>query len=190
MGQQCASCLRGTATAAKNMQDIDLSKKYTNSGLQTIKEEESENISNDTPRVTVTFSPETKYLVFRGDLSQKLSEKANETDKSLKSYDLGITIKYSFIIGEGIYYQGEWDQNGYRTGKGIEVSNDGSKYIGFFKKNLKDGEGRLIYSNGDYYEGLFKSNKRSGQGKFVSKEGVIYEGQFKNDEQSGFGKET
>ena len=33
----------------------------------------------------------------------------------------------------GVIYEGEWDQNGLRHGKGAEIQPDGSRYTGYYK---------------------------------------------------------
>ena len=63
---------------------------------------------------------------------------------------------------------------------------NGDKYIGNMKNNLKEGKGIIFYNKDDKYnrnkyEGLFKNDKKEGNGKLYFNNGDIYDGEFKND---------
>ena len=71
-------------------------------------------------------------------------------------------------------------------------NNNGERYIGEFKKGLKDGKGILFYDKNDEnnrkkYEGDFKNDKREGKGIMYWNNGNRYEGDFKNDKREGKG---
>ena len=69
----------------------------------------------------------------------------------------GIPVKFQeeLIMEDGSVYNGEWDANWNRHGRGLEISPDGTMYIGYFHKNRRHGFGRLIKLNSYCYEGEF-----------------------------------
>jgi hypothetical protein len=104
-------------------------------------------------------------------------------------------------------YEGEFDSEGKRCGRGVYRYPDGVVYEGMFEDNLRNGYGKLTYPNGDVYEGewrrgrkegqaasgevyegLWKNDRRHGQGKYCYPDGMVFEGRFQNDKKSGFGK--
>ena len=116
--------MRGTPGGTKNIQDVDLSKKFKTAGQEAIKEE---TVSKEVEiPSTEKFSPEKKYKVFRGDISSKLSLKARDTDESLPKYNLGIALPTPVVLDSNIIYQGQWEDSGVRSGKGVEIRKDGS----------------------------------------------------------------
>jgi len=50
--------------------------------------------------------------------------------------------------------------------KGILYYNNGGRYEGEFKNNLREGKGIDYFNNGNRYEGEFKNSKREGKGIF------------------------
>ena len=134
--------------------------------------------------------PRPKFKNFFGNLSKKLAKKAKEVDEKIAVIEFENELPEPVILEDGTIFSGEFDENDNKTGKGLEIRKDGSKFVGSFKQNLREGKGRLIYANGDYYEGSFHKGKADGKGKLITYEGVIYEGYFKNDKKNGFGKET
>ena len=44
------------------------------------------------------------------------------------------------------------------------IYNNGDKYEGGFKNDLKEGKGIYYYNNGNKYEGEFKNDLREGKG--------------------------
>lgn len=75
-----------------------------------------------------------------------------------------------------------------RTGKGVLIWPDGSKYEGYFKNNKANGRGRLIHANGEVYEGEWLDDKANGTGVHTHLDGATYSGEWKNDLQHGHGK--
>ena len=54
--------------------------------------------------------------------------------------------------------------------------NNGDKYEGEFKNNLKEGKGIMIYNNGDKYDGEFKNNEIiKGKGEMIFQNYIICE---------------
>lgn len=64
---------------------------------------------------------------------------------------------------------------------------DGSTYIGQFKKGQKFGFGKLIYSDGSFYLGEWMNDLRWGRGTFGFKTGDIFIGRFSKDAINGQG---
>ena len=94
------------------------------------------------------------------------------------------SIKYPSGEKYSGYFSPDWEKEVF----GIQINNDGSKYVGLFKNGMFDGRGRLILKKGDYYEGEFKENKANGFGKYVNSNGEIYIGNWVNDKQEGEGE--
>ena len=42
--------------------------------------------------------------------------------------------------------------------------NNGDKYIGYYKNNVKTGDGLFYYNNGDLYKGNYKNDLKNGKG--------------------------
>lgn len=76
------------------------------------------------------------------------------------------------------------------TGHGTYVFEDGSRYIGNFKRGVIEGKGIFYYPNGDKYLGDWKDNKKHGKGKLIYRSGESYIGHFARDKFHGQGKFT
>ena len=63
------------------------------------------------------------------------------------------------ICDNGNEYEGEWDEEGKKDGRGIEYWIDGSVYEGYWENNMANGDGRLIHADGDMYEGMWVNDK-------------------------------
>jgi len=85
-------------------------------------------------------------------------------------------------------YEGEYNAEGGKHGKGKYVYADGDIYVGEWKDNLMNGYGKYIYANGDIYEGEWKDNLKNGHGKYFYADGNSYEGAFKDGLYHGHGK--
>ena len=60
--------------------------------------------------------------------------------------------------------------------------NNGDKYDGEWKNDLREGNGIYEYKNGDKYKGEWKNDLRNGKGILYYKNGNIkYEGKYLND---------
>ena len=97
-----------------------------------------------------------------------------------------------FYTENGEKYFGEL-KNNLKEGKGIlyystKDEKDIKKYIGDFQNDKKDGKGINYWNNGNRYEGEYKNGKREGKGIFYYNNGDRYEGNFFNDMYEGKGK--
>ena len=98
--------------------------------------------------------------------------------------------------GEGEVYEGEWDGEGRRHGRGCLSFSDGSSYKGQFRAGLfhvssptlvswgsvslslslpAQGLGRLELAGGDRYEGEFQLGKFQGHGVYTSASGMTFQ---------------
>ena len=94
-----------------------------------------------------------------------------------------------FYNDNGEKYIGEI-KNNIKEGRGILYYNKcdrRKKYEGYFKNGLREGKGVLYYNNGNLYKGDWKQNKREGKGIYYFKNGDKYEGDFKNGLKEGKG---
>ena len=64
-------------------------------------------------------------------------------------------------------YEGEYNENGKKHGKGIWRYPNGDVYEGDWYEEQKQGYGKYTYSDGDVYEGGWYNGKRHGKGKFT-----------------------
>ena len=84
-------------------------------------------------------------------IEQRLGAFVWDIDEEFASLDLVSRLPYKFDNGD--IYNGQWNKDGLREGRGTLVWQDGSKYIGYWTNDQKNRKGRLIYANGDVYEG-------------------------------------
>lgn len=79
-------------------------------------------------------------------------------------------------------YIGQWNQStGHREGKGTQVWQDGSKFVGVWQKDKVNGQGRLIHQDGDVYYGEWLNDCAHGYGTFERVNGPKYEGFWVQD---------
>jgi hypothetical protein len=91
-------------------------------------------------------------------------------------------------IADGVYIGQINSMSGELEGRGVFYWKNGTKYIGYFRKNSLHGYGLLLDKNNQIiYDGLFYYNKRNGYGKLYYGQGEYYEGQFANNELEGSG---
>ncbi len=76
---------------------------------------------------------------------------------------------------EGHLYDGEWNKEGKREGKGLLCLSDGTKYCGEFDKGFYSGHGVLSFTDGSLYEGTFELGKFSGYGLYKNKDDILFE---------------
>ena len=98
--------------------------------------------------------------------------------------------KQNLILDNGVEYEGEWNEDGEKDGKGVQVWVDGTLYEGYWLNGKANGKGRMIHADGDVYQGFFKDDKAHGPGTYKHADGTIYEGKWNQDIQHGTGKET
>lgn len=92
-------------------------------------------------------------------------------------------------LDNGAEYEGEWDEQGRKDGRGVQIWVDGSLYEGYWKNDKANGRGRLIHADGDVYNGEWKDDKAHGYGCYNHTDGAKYEGEWFEDKQHGNGKE-
>lgn len=68
----------------------------------------------------------------------------------LKSFSLS----FDFQISPNTTENGN-DDTKVRHGRGIQILNDNTMYIGQWKKDKAEGKGKIIHPHGSYYEGDF-----------------------------------
>lgn len=91
----------------------------------------------------------------------------------------------------GEMYDGEWNEDGRRHGKGCLTFKDGSKYRGQFTAGFFQGLGELVFAGERAkYEGEFQVGKFHGYGVYQSSSGMKYEGQFVDGQVKGKGRIT
>ena len=100
-----------------------------------------------------------------------------------------VILKPLQFCENGIVYSGEWDEEGNKHGRGVQLYPDGSKYYGYWIKNMINIKGKLVHREGDVYEGQWVDEKAEGYGVYISVNGTRYEGGWVNDRQEGNGKE-
>ena len=100
-------------------------------------------------------------------------------------------LKPHVLYDDGSVYLGEFNTlDEKRSGRGILLWEDKSKYQGQWDQDKPNGKGKFIYPDGDYYIGDWKNGKVNGKGKFVHLNGSTYEGNWKDNFQDGEGTET
>ena len=92
-------------------------------------------------------------------------------------------------LENGITYEGEWNEDGKRDGRGMQHWPDGSVYEGYWKDGMAHGKGRLIHTDGVIQDGDWVADKAHGFGIYIHADGSKYEGEWFEDKQHGSGKE-
>jgi hypothetical protein len=100
-----------------------------------------------------------------------------------------VILKPVELTETGVLYSGEWDSEGNKHGRGVQLWPDGSKYYGYWIKNKVNKKGKLIHREGDVYEGEWVDDKAEGFGIYTSLNGTKYEGYWLGDKQDGKGRE-
>ena len=146
-----------------------------------------ENRSNLTSNINGNY--DNKYSLLE-------EEQITESDKNylFKNYlplndGVDVEVKSTTQIENGALYYGEWDNNGNKHGRGIQLWPDGSKYTGYWINNKANKKGKLIHKDGDIYDGEWLDDKADGYGIYSHIDGAKYEGYWKDDKQEGKGKE-
>ncbi|CAG9331807.1 unnamed protein product [Blepharisma stoltei] len=143
------------------------------------------------------LDPTKIYTPFTDSLSSKIAKTVRKLEKELGKYkpqapedDHENVAHFAAVeLEDGSIYEGEWNELGEKHGLGVEIGQDGSKYVGYFKNNKKAGNGRFISADGELYEGEFKRGQPSGNGVLQKPDGSRYEGSFRNGTPYGKGKE-
>ena len=87
-------------------------------------------------------------------------------------------------------YEGEFDENQKRHGKGMLQWPDGTIYLGEWIHNKATGKGILSFSDSEHYEGMFLDNKFDGEGNYIDSKGRRFEGFWAVNFPDGDGTET
>ena len=82
----------------------------------------------------------------------------------------------------GAMFKGDYDaESGQRSGMGIQIWPDGSRYEGYWAHDKANGQGRLIHAHGDVYQGEWKDDQAHGYGEYMHLEGATYRGDWAHD---------
>jgi hypothetical protein len=87
----------------------------------------------------------------------------------------------------GDKYDGQF-WNGMRHGVGKLMFADGSEYDGWWRYNRMDGHGTRRFPNGNLYVGNYSDGRRNGNGRHIFANGDQYVGIFKDDAMHGAGR--
>ena len=93
-------------------------------------------------------------------------------------------------IATKTYYNGTYTGNflnGIRSGQGVMLYTDGSKYEGSWENDMKSGSGTFTWQEGHVYIGEFKNDMMSGTGTMTFSDGVVYTGEWLDDVRCGYG---
>jgi len=93
------------------------------------------------------------------------------------------------VFEDGSKFIGQW-KKGTREGDGEFAQKDGSKYKGAWKDDVQHGEGVEDFADGTKYTGQFQNGQKAGKGKLAWKDGGSYEGQFKGNSPDGQGSSS
>ena len=129
--------------------------------------------------------------------NMRLRNRAKALQKALPSFDYTKfkpdpkvrLSKPKRILDNGNEYEGEWDEEGKRDGRGVLHWVDGGIYEGYFANDMANGLGRMIHADGDMYDGNWVNDKHQGFGVYSHADGAKYEGQWLDDKQHGPGRE-
>ena len=79
-------------------------------------------------------------------------------------------------LEDGATYEGEWDEAGNKSGRGVQVQPGKFIYEGYWEENKASIYGRLITAKGNVYCGQWQDGKFHGYGKFERANGKTYTG--------------
>lgn len=85
---------------------------------------------------------------------------------------------------DGCKYEGDWKDD-VRHGKGVFEYTNGDKYDGDWADDIQHGRGTYYFHTGDRYEGSYLLGERTGEGVYYHANGDKYVGNFKNGMQDG-----
>jgi hypothetical protein len=90
---------------------------------------------------------------------------------------------------QGCRYEGDFKEN-VRHGIGKYVLPDGSVYEGDWRENLMSGRGTFKWPDGSAYVGSWKDGKRNGPGFLQTSDGFVYDGMWAQNAMEGRGIAT
>lgn len=120
------------------------------------------------------------------DFLPEMGSITNEADK--KVIDNLVEKLKPYLKVYAIGYEGEVDDRGFKSGRGICNYENGDIFTGNFLKDLRHGSGVMRYADGTLYEGEFTRDKRDCYGVCKFLNGDVYSGDFKNDFLQGTGR--
>jgi hypothetical protein len=77
-----------------------------------------------------------------------------------------------------------------REGRGISITNDGTRFEGYFVRNRVNGRGRVIFPDGTVVEGMLVDDRAHGYAVLVDPNGYRYFGMWRNGLKHGQGVES
>lgn len=89
--------------------------------------------------------------------------RSNHNIKHLTKDEHGV---FSFVLDNGAKYTGNMKDN-LREGQGTQIWPDHSEYVGFWKNDRACGQGKLVHADGDIYEGGWSDDKANGYGVYI-----------------------
>ena len=91
----------------------------------------------------------------------------------------------AYIYDNGDKYVGEFKKE-VRNGQGVFIWGkgkwEGNKYVGEWQNDKMHGQGTLNYANGDKYVGGFKDGTFHGEGTYTEANGTVTKGLWENGE--------
>ena len=78
----------------------------------------------------------------------------------------------TYTTDDGTKYVGEWKKD-QSHGQGTETNANGDKYVGQWKNDQSHGQGTETYTKGDKYVGQWKDGKKNGQGIQYHGDGTV-----------------
>ena len=94
-------------------------------------------------------------------------------------FEEGIPIEGKFTWGyDGTIFDGKFDKENSRSGKGRIIYRDGSEYVGEWYLDEKYGQGTMVFSNGTEFTGHWHDNCPS-DGVMTYPDGTKFKGEFK-----------
>ena len=122
--------------------------------------------------------------------SNEKNKKNNYNPTKLRGANKKIIVNKNTIKNRNKYsYIGEKIHNTIKEGFGIQIWEEGSKFIGYFKNDKSNGYGRFLDDYNNCLAGNFIEDKLGGFGIYSCNNGTKYVGEWKNDLQHGIGIE-
>ena len=107
---------------------------------------------------------------------EKFDDKYESSFEGL--FEEGIPIEGKFTWGyDGTIFDGKFDKENSRSGKGRIIYTDGSEYVGEWYRDEKTGQGTLVFTNGTEFTGRWHEDCPS-DGVMTYPDGTKYKGWF------------
>ena len=118
-------------------------------------------------------NPELENIKFPKEIEEKMEK------------DIFITAPVRFKSGD--IYKGSWNTSGQRDGFGLNISQNGIIYKGFWTNDKIDKYGLILFNDKSFYLGEIKQGKFEGNGEMNIMDKYKYSGNFNNDMPNGKG---